>query len=306
LPAHFTLHFMFHFIKSYMLLIAIVLGMIFHSFFSLFINYAPFLIVGMLFVSYCKLTFADIRFERLHLYLLAIQLMGSLLVYVLLAWWNPVAAQGIMICLLAPTATAAAVITGMLGGNVGSITVFTLLSNVSIAFFAPFCFSLMGTHSDIPFMTSCWIIMRKVVPVLLIPAFAAFVVERYLPRFHNEMKKRQGISFYLWSLAITIVIGKTFAYIFAQPASSYHIMILLSLASLAICLLQFFIGRKIGNVYNETITGGQGLGQKNTTLAIWMAHTYLNPVASVGLGAYAVWQNIVNSYQLWKKQHSEN
>ena len=288
-----------------MLLIAILAGMIFHSFFSLFIDYSPFLLIGMLFLSYCKITFADIRLEWLHIYLLAIQIIGSLLTYVLLAWWNPMVAQGIMICLLAPTATAAAVITGMLGGNVGSITVYTFLSNVSIALFAPFYFSLIGMHTGTAFMTSFWVIMQKVVPILLTPAIAAFVAERYLPRFHNEMKKRQNISFYLWSLAITIVIGKTFSYIFAQPAGNYHIMILLVFSALVVCLLQFFIGRIVGTACHETVTGGQGLGQKNTALAIWMAHAYLNPVTSVGLGAYAVWQNLINAYQLWRKQQSE-
>jgi len=47
------------------------------------------------------------------------------------------------------------------------------------------------------------------------------------------------------------------------------------------------------------------LGQKNTVLAIWMAVTYLNPLSSVGPGSYVVWQNIINSWQLWKKRKNE-
>ena len=48
-------------------------------------------------------------------------------------------------------------------------------------------------------------------------------------------------------------------------------------------------------------------GYKRTAwvLAIWMAYTYLNPLSSVGPGSYVLWQNIINSYQLWKKRKNE-
>jgi len=58
----------------------------------------------------------------------------------------------------------------------------------------------------------------------------------------------------------------------------------------------------IGKRYDDTVAGGQGLGQKNTILAIWMAQMYLNPIASIGPGAYVLWQNIINSYQVWLKR----
>ena len=54
------------------------------------------------------------------------------------------------------------------------------------------------------------------------------------------------------------------------------------------------------------ISGGQALGQKNTILAIWMAHTYLNPLSSVAPGSYVLWQNIINSWQLWKKRKARD
>ena len=46
------------------------------------------------------------------------------------------------------------------------------------------------------------------------------------------------------------------------------------------------------------ITAGQAFGQKNTTLAIWMAQAYLVPVASMAPAAYIIWQNLFNSIQL--------
>lgn len=80
---------------------------------------------------------------------------------------------------------------------------------------------------------------------------------------------------------------------------------LIAFAGLVTCCLQFYFGKRIGSAYNDRISAGQALGQKNTVLAIWMAVTYLNPLSSVGPGSYVVWQNIINSYQLWKKRKNE-
>ena len=46
------------------------------------------------------------------------------------------------------------------------------------------------------------------------------------------------------------------------------------------------------------ITAGQAFGQKNTTLAIWMAQVYLLPVVSMAPAAYIICQYIFNSIQL--------
>ena len=78
--------------------------------------------------------------------------------------------------------------------------------------------------------------------------------------------------------------------------------LLIALVSLTICSLQFFIGKLLGTRYNDRIAGGQALGQKNTILAIWITQSYLNPLVSIGPGTYVLWQNIINSYQLWKKR----
>lgn len=56
--------------------------------------------------------------------------------------------EGAMVCLICPTATAAAVITGKLGGSASSLTTYTLLSNLLAAVAVPLVFrwwSLMLT-----------------------------------------------------------------------------------------------------------------------------------------------------------------
>ena len=36
-----------------------------------------------------------------------------------------------------------------------------------------------------------------------------------------------------------------------------------------------------------------------------MAYTYLNPRSSVGPGCYILWQNIINSIEIWQKRKEE-
>jgi len=71
-------------------------------------------------------------------------------------------------------------------------------------------------------------------------------------------------------------------------------------ASVVTCTVHFALGRRIGKKYGDVIAGGQMLGQKNTAMGIWMANTYLNPLASVFLAFYSVWQNLFNSWQIWR------
>ena len=82
----------------------------------------------------------------------------------------------------------------------------------------------------------------------------------------------------------------------------FNTELLLLAGGLMACAIQFGLGKKIGSRYNDRISAGQALGQKNTVLAIWMAYTYLDPVSSVVPGSYVLWQNLFNSWQLWKKR----
>jgi BASS family bile acid:Na+ symporter len=93
----------------------------------------------------------------------------------------------------------------------------------------------------------------------------------------------------------------------------------MSAVSLICCAFQFAAGRYVGAQYKprrpdvnpevelrgravRKVTAGQSLGQKNTVLAIWMATAYLHPMATIAPGSYVLWQNLINSYQLWKKR----
>ena len=81
-------------------------------------------------------------------------------------------------------------------------------------------------------------------------------------------------------------------------------MVLLALGALVACLVQFKIGRIIGGRFGDRVSGGQGLGQKNTVLAVWLALAYMNPMASIAPAAYVAWQNSINSWQLMRHERN--
>lgn len=289
-------------IKPYMMPIAMMLGAVFYRFFGSLAFLTPYLIFTMLFLTYCNLNFQNIKLTRMHLWLIMIQILGSVAVFFILRPFNLLLAQGAMICILAPTGTAAPVVTGMLKGNVESLTAYSLLSNMSVAVAAPVIFSLVGSYQNMPFIDSFLSISRNVFVLLLTPFILAIFLKKITPKTTKKIGSFSSLSFYIWSFALIVVTARTVGFITMQNSKNYQIEILIAVIAFVVCAGQFLAGRKIGSIYNNTIAGGQGLGQKNTILAIWMSQMYLDPISSIAPGAYVLWQNMVNSFQVWLKR----
>lgn len=314
---------MLNFIKNWTLPIAMLAGVLGYLLFvhvplleptkslvnQLIAFLTPSLIFAQLLLTFCKVNIRDLMPVRWHGRLLLFQIISCLLmVAVLLLSKLDVAYrevfEGAMVCLICPTATAAAVITGKLGGSVSALTTYTLLSNILAAVAVPLLFPLVEPHADLSFFTAFLKILSKVFPLLLCPFFAAWLIRLYLPKIHQWLLNMHDLAFYLWAVALTIVTAQTFKSL-VESDSPASVKILIALAGLFACAVQFLLGKKIGTHYYDRISAGQALGQKNTVLAIWMAYTYLDPVSSLAPGSYVLWQNIINSYQLWKKRKKE-
>ena len=255
----------------------------------------PAFIASMLFFTFCRVNVRDIRLSMMHFWLLLFQAVCSVAIYYALIGWDMVIAQGAMICILAPVAMAAVVIGGMLGANVETMAAYSLLCNVLIACVAPLYLYHFGNGE----CTTIQILQRVV--VLLVAPFAVGQLCRFLlPKVAGWVGNHSQISFYLWLLSLIVIIGRTICFLLDYEADR-GIEISLALVALVICLLQFKIGRAIGRRYGDAAAGGQSLGQKNTILAVWLSQSFLNPIACIAPAAYIVWQNLVNSFQLYRK-----
>lgn len=292
-------------IKPWMLPISMAGGVLFHSWIERIAFLAPYLIFAMLFITFCKVRLNEFRLTRMSIALLSVQLAGALAFYFICLPLGEDVAQGTFICIFCPTATAAPVITGMLGGNVATLITYSLVSNITVAVTAPLIFSLMGSDAGIGLLESTGLISAKVMPMILLPLIAALVLGRISPQTRHKIADHQSLSFYIWAVSLFIVVGRAVSFVMSEPPSMIPEMIMIALMAGVACCLQFFVGRRIGAACGDKIAGAQGLGQKNTVLAIWMALTYLNPVSSVGPAAYVAWQNTINSLQLYFKTRRE-
>lgn len=290
------------FLKQWALLVAIVTGAVGHAFFSRFSALSPFLLMAMLLFTFCGMSLKTVRIHRLHVILLALQLVGSLASYMILVHWNALAAQTVGLILLVPTATAAATITGMLGGSVGFLATYVFLGTFFSIVAAPLLVPVMAPgHVDMPFLTSMISVLFKVGPILVLPLVCALLLQRFAPNVCEGIIRRSIVSYYLWVIMLLILMGSTFDMLLAPGRKDVGTEVVIAGAGVVVCMLQFMVGKFVGGLYHHRISAGQALAQKNLMLAMWLAFQYFDPLVVVGLAAYSIAQNVFNATQLWLK-----
>ena len=289
--------------RGMMLPLAMTGGAIFYPWMGHITFLSPYLIFLMLFITYCKLKITDFKPNKFEVVLLGAQMLIAGIAYGITFFWNRTLAEGVFICCFIPTATAAPVITSMLGGSISRVATYSLMCNSFVAVFGPVILAALGEHSEMTFMESFKLILSEVFPLIILPLILAFILRYFFPKMHEKVVGMQTMSFYLWAISLFIVVGSCVSFAIQNwtPDTTWT-MLMLAIGALLTCLLQFRIGRQIGDKFGDKISGGQALGQKNTVLAVWLALAYLNPLSSIAPAAYVAWQNIINSWQLMRKQ----
>jgi len=278
-----------------------------------FATILPLFMFLILFVTFCKVDFRQLRPVAWHGWVALFQVLfiGVLMALMLMPSGEPsaqakVLMEALLMCCISPCATAAAVVTQKLGGSLEQMTTYTFLSNFMTVLLAPLCFPLIEKGADITFLAAFTKILHEVFLVLVVPMLLAYIVKHHLKGLHRRIVAVRDLSYYLWACSLMIVTGTTVKNIVHAEVSIW-LLTAIALLGLLICIVQFAVGRFIGHFFDHTQEAGQALGQKNTAFAIWLSSAYLNPLSSVGPGCYILWQNIVNSVEIWlhrKKQLS--
>ena len=269
----------------------------------------PMFMFLVLFVTFCKVDFRCLRPVAWHWWLGAFQVFGVGVVMATVIAFSLkgnrlILAEALLTCIISPCASAAPVVTQKLGGNLEEMTTYTFLSNFITALMIPVCFPLLDGGREMHFLAAFSLILYKVFTVLVVPMLLAYVVKHHAKRLCQRIVSVKDLSYYLWGCSLLIVSGTTMKNIF-HADTTLRFLLLIAAGSLLLCILQFACGRTIGRRFGETVNAGQGLGQKNTAFAIWIACTYLSPLSAVGPGCYILWQNIINSIEIWRAQISE-
>ena len=269
----------------------------------------PMFMFLVLFVTFCKVDFRRLRPVAWHWWLGAFQVFGVAVVMAAVIAFSLkgnrlILAEALLTCIISPCASAAPVVTQKLGGNLEEMTTYTFLSNFITALMIPVCFPLLDGGREMHFLAAFALILYKVFTVLVVPMLLAYVVKHHAKRLCRRIVSVKDLSYYLWGCSLLIVSGTTMKNIF-HADTTLRFLLLIAAGSLLLCIFQFSCGRTIGRRFGETVNAGQGLGQKNTAFAIWIACTYLSPLSAVGPGCYILWQNIINSIEIWRAQISE-
>lgn len=323
--------------------LAMVIGVAGYPVFRHLMFLLPPMIFLMLFFTFCKVNPLDLRLHKWHWIVLVLQLGMAIGSYFLIKQCVSsmhvsgfsegdieAIAQGVMVCLIMPTATAAPIIAGKMGGSIQNLTTFTMLSNIATAIVVPAFFPIVNPTADMTFLHASALILGKVGPLLLGPFAAAWL----LRIFYDMYQKRKGsekrfalnrtwasVPFYLWAGTLIVLMADITYSLLTEDYNGWSVVWLFA-GALLTCLLQFFLGKVIGyhfpapnkgEDYHDAVirddlptdmpsvskvTAGQAFGQKNTTLGVWMAQVYLCPLAALGPAAYIIWQNLFNSLQL--------
>ena len=270
----------------------------------------PFMVFSTLFSTYCRIDFHQMRPHRWHVgVLLAQVVLVALNVWIIfrveadpeqkLLW------ESVLTCIIGPAATAAPVVTAKIGGNINTMTAYVVISAFASALMIPAAFPLLERGVSAGFWEMFFIILQKLAMVLVSPLVLGWCVQHYAKRLCAWIVSIPDLSFYLWAAQLAVTSGVTVRNIVHSDAA-LRTLLMIAVLSLILCLALFLIGRWIGSRLGDEIDGGQASFQKNTALSIWVAYVYLNPVASVGAGCYVLWQNIINSLELWQYRRAKS
>lgn len=311
---------MFEKIKKNSLLLSMVVGAIIYEIFSHVECLAPisemaspwlpqWLPIGLfllLYVTFCKIKISELKPRTWHFVIQLVRTSIAAFMVLMITMFRAepnvkLVLEGMFICFICPTAAAVVVITEKLGGSIGSLTIFTIIANLVTMVIIPLFFPMVEREADITFVVAMLMVLRNVTSVLVVPLVLALLSRRFIPEFVAKLNKHKNLGFYIWCVNLAIVTGLTLNNISKSTVSGWVLWWLL-ITPLFVCLIQFSLGKFIGSFWNDSISAGQALGQKNTVVGIWLTMTFLNPLAAVAPGAYVLWQNLVNGWQIWYKE----
>lgn len=287
--------------KMVSLLVTMLIGMCIPQA-HLFTFLVQYLLMVMLFFS-----FIDLQIDRSSFQTGAVKVLGANLVigfgcFFLCMLINRELAATAFITAIAPTAISSTVIVGFIRGRVDFMIAAVLLTNIVVALIVPFAIPYV-VGSDLKVST-----INVLVPVL-ITMFVPLILARltiFLPiRVKSMFRSGKRFIFPIWLLNLFIISAKASHFIFIEGSASFADLLKVAGLALVICVINFVIGAILGGreYWQES---SQALGQKNNSFAIWIALTYISPIAVMGPMIYTLYHHLYNTWQIYLYEKKEN
>ena len=279
--------------KTLLLLTAIFAGVLF-PFNHAYAYLIKYLLMVMLFFSFLQMEIKREDFKSSHLTILIINVLVPIIIYFILRPLNLELAQIIFITAIAPTAIATPVIVKLLKGRMEYTVVSILITNFSVAFLLPFLLPIVMNHtSDITVMA----VMKPVATVFLVPYLLAMILKRVSLKTGKKLAGFGKYLFYILVININLGTANASHYIREEMGFGHLVIYQIAAASLLLCILYFNLGKRIVPASLKT-EGSQSLGQKNNGFTLWVALTFMSPLAAVGPVFYILFQNLYISWKI--------
>jgi BASS family bile acid:Na+ symporter len=255
----------------------------------------PWLIVAMLFVVFLGTRFTGATLTRSHGWLLAANIAMGFAGFGLgwLAGGRDVALAGFFAG-VAPTATAAVVVTGFLGGRRDYVAGAMVLTNTLISLLLPVLLPLVLGRATPRVIAD---VAGSVGFLVFMPMAAALVVRRVFPAARALPARLGNASFGAWILALFLITANASWFLRHESTATGAELLHIALVTVVVCALNFALGRLIGG-RKFPREASQSLGQKNTNFTIYLAMTYASPLVALGPTCYVICHNLWNSWQL--------
>ena len=285
-------------IRSISMIVAFLVGGLFHNSLAPLGAWLPASVALMLSITFIGIETSRLKPQRMHLWLLlGIQLIG-------IGFWGiarmlgyPVLAESLFFCGIAPVAIAAPVIVNLLKGNVEFTTTALVLSQIVFGLVTPLLMPLVVQVEGFCYTELAVEVAMQLGTVLGIPALVAIVLRWVYPPCKGWTAKLRDVSLAIWIINLTIIAGVGTQRVLEMNISWWN-MLPLVLGSLVVCITGFVAGYRLGGRELKRECS-QCLGQKNTILTLYIASQwYVHPLAYIGPAFYVFFHNIANALQI--------
>ena len=255
-------------------------------------------IMVMFYLVLLKIDFKKMVPKRAHIPVAAANIAMGIIPYVILKTLGfPTLALAAFFTGITPTANAAPVVMDFLEGKVEFVLtgfiICNLLIDASLVFLLPW---VTGNFNAV-FITD--VILQLCIIVVLPMALA--ILTRLVCR---QLKKRLPVipsmfTFVIWCSTLFVISAQTTMFFQKHDGITWQSVVLTALLSLGICAANFSIGSLLGGKEFRR-EASQTLGQKNTTLTVFLALCFGTPESALGPTFYILWHNVWNAFQMYR------
>lgn len=281
--------------KTFLLLLAIIGGILFPygDKFTFLIRY--FLMI-LLFFAFLDIRIDKKVIQKTHFIILGATVGISIAVYYLIKPFSEEIAQTAFVTAISPTAIAAPVIISLRKRKVEFVAFSLVLNNIVIALIIPFLLTwIIHTSNNISLSQVLW----PVLITLSIPLAVGQAVRFLLPKFWKFLVGWKDSAFYILIANIYVATSDASTYIRSESTSDIMIVIVIGAISAGLCLFLFSFGYFLGGK-EHSVEASQSLGQKNNSFTLWIALTFISPLAALGPVFYILFQNSYISWELYR------